>query len=85
MEALATKIASINRIVEAIGEHVTAQEALAGGDEGVCADEAAQFRVVVAGLEVIEAGFLVVDIAGLWVPRVDARVPVVVRILPQAL
>ena len=52
-----------DRIVEAIGEHVIAQDALAGGDEGVCADEAAHLGVVVAGLEVIEAGFGVVDIA----------------------
>ena len=50
-------------IIQAIGKHIIAENALAGGDEGVCAEEAAHFWVVIAGLEVIEAGLLVKDIA----------------------
>ena len=50
-------------IIQAIGKHIIAENALAGGDEGVCADEAAHFRVVVSALQVVKAGFGVVDIA----------------------
>ena len=35
---------------------------MSGGDQGVCADEAAHLGVVVAGLEVVKPRFLVVDI-----------------------
>ena len=63
MQALATKIASINRIVEAIGKHVIAQQALAGGGEGVGIEEAGGGGVIVAGLEVIKASLGIVAIA----------------------
>ena len=52
-------------IIQAIGKHIIAENALAGGDEGVCAEEAAHFRVVIAGLEVVKPRFLVVDIASI--------------------
>ena len=51
------------RVVPAVGEHIIAEEALAGGGVGVGVDESADGGVVVAGLEVIEPGFGVVDIA----------------------
>ena len=47
----------INRVVITIGKHVVAQQALACGGEGVGIEEAGEGGVVVAGLEVIEAGF----------------------------
>ena len=65
MEAKAARIASIHRIVEAIGKHVIAQNALAGGGEGIGIEEAGEGGVIVARLEVIEAGFGVVDIASI--------------------
>ena len=65
MWARACWIDTVNRIIQAIGKHVIAQNALAGGDEGVCADEAAEGGVVVAGLEVVKPRFLVVDIASI--------------------
>ena len=40
----------VYRVVQAVGEHVVADDALAGGDKCVCIDEAADFGVVVAGL-----------------------------------
>ena len=47
----------------AVGEHIAAEEALAGGGIGVGVDESADGGVVVAGLEVIEPGFLLRAIA----------------------
>lgn len=47
----------------AVCKHVIAQEALAGGGESIRVDEAADGGVVVAGLEVIETCFGVVDIS----------------------
>ena len=45
-------------IVPAIGKHVIAEEALAGGDEGVGVDKSADGGVVITALQVIEAGIL---------------------------
>ena len=56
-------IVAVHWIVQTIGEHIIAQNALAGGCEGIGIDEAAEFGIVIAVLEVIEFGFLVVDIA----------------------
>ena len=53
----------INRIIPTIGEHVIAHEALAGGSKCVRIDESAHLRVIVSALQVVQAGFLVVDIA----------------------
>ena len=36
---------------------------MAGGNEGICADKAAPLRIIVAGLQVVEVGFVGVDIA----------------------
>lgn len=50
-------------IIVAISKHIVAKDALTGRYEGVCAEESAELGIVVAGLEVIETGFLVIDIA----------------------
>ena len=49
-------INTVNRITSTIRKHVSAEDALAGGGVGVGVQEAAEFRIVVAGLEVIEPG-----------------------------
>ena len=50
-------------VIAAVGEYVIAEEALAGGDEGVGIDEATELRVIITALEVIERCFLVLAIA----------------------
>ena len=52
----------IGRIIIAIREHITAEDALAGGGIGVGVEEAAQLGVVVAGLEVVQTGIGIVII-----------------------
>ncbi len=61
--SFSSRVCSHYWIIVAICKHVIAQQALAGGDEGIGVDESAGSAVIVAGLEVIELGFLVVDIA----------------------
>ena len=46
-----------HRIVTAVGEHIIAQDALAGADETVGVDKSADFRVIVAALQVVKPGF----------------------------
>ena len=46
----------IHRIIQTVGKHVIAQDALAGGGVGIGIDESAQFGIVVTGLEVVERG-----------------------------
>ena len=59
-----TNIISTNdRIIPTIRKHVIAEEALPGGGEGVGIEEAGCGGIIVAGLEVIELCFGVVDIA----------------------
>ena len=53
----------INRIIVTIGKHVIAQQPLTGGGEGVGVEEAAGFGVVVAVLQIIQAGLNVEDVA----------------------
>ena len=48
-----------NRIVVTISKHVISQEALAGAGVTVGVEESAQFRVVISGLQVIEARLLI--------------------------
>ena len=50
-------------IVATIRKHITAEETLPGGGVGVGVQEAAEFRIVVAGLEVIEPGVYYVQLA----------------------
>ena len=55
-------ICSVYRIVSAIRKHIVAQYALPGGGIGVAIDESAPLGIVVTGLEVVEASFLVIVI-----------------------
>jgi hypothetical protein len=50
-----------NWIIAAVGKHVIAQHALAGGYEGIGVEEAAQFGIIIAALQIIEPAIL--DIA----------------------
>ena len=54
---------SIHRIIQAIHIRVMPNYALAGGEEDIGRDEPADFGVVVSALEVVEAGFLIIDIS----------------------
>ena len=47
----------------AIGKHIIAQEALAGGGVGVGIEESAQFRIVISGLQIVELSLSVVYVA----------------------
>jgi uncharacterized protein (DUF849 family) len=51
-----------NWSVVAIGKHVIAQDALAGGGVGVGIDEPAQFGIIITGLEVVERSFGVLEL-----------------------
>ena len=53
----------IYRIVFAIGKHVIAQDTLAGGGVGVGIEESADLGIVITGLEVVEPGLSVVNVA----------------------
>jgi hypothetical protein len=63
----------IHRVIQAIGKHIRAQEALAGTAIGVGVYEAAYYWVIIAALEVIEAGFIIVVITPIadWVDMGD--------------
>ena len=49
-------INTVNRITSTIRKHIAADNSLTGRGVGVGVDEAAEFGIVVAGLEVIEPG-----------------------------
>ena len=51
-----------NGVIPAIRIRVMPENALTGGKEDIGRDEPADFRVVVPALEVVEAGFLIIDI-----------------------
>ena len=58
------RITSVHRVILAIGEHIGAKKAVGvGGGIGVGVDEAADCGVVVARLEVVQAGVAVIDVA----------------------
>ena len=50
-------------MIPAAGKHIIAEDALAGGDEGVGINKSAQLRIVITGLEVVQAGFSVEYVA----------------------
>ena len=50
-------------IVATVRKHVIAQEALAGGDEGICVEESAPLGAIIPALEIIQPGSLVAIIA----------------------
>ena len=56
-------INEIDRIIPAVGEHIMPEDALAGAYERVGIDKSAQFGVIIAGLQVIETGFGIVQLA----------------------
>ena len=64
----------IDRVIAAICEHVIAEDALAGGDEGVGVDEAADLGVVITALQIIEPGILG---KGLAIQSIFALLPLV--------
>ena len=71
-----------NRVILAICEHIGAEEAVGvGGGEGVGVDEPADGRVIVAALEIVEAGLSVVVIAAVAqrVEVADRRVAAVIH------
>jgi len=55
VETSTAGITTVDGIIPAVGKHIVSEQALAGGDEGICVEESAPGGVVVAGLEVIEA------------------------------
>ena len=52
-----------NWVIVAVCEHIIAEGALAGGNEGVGVEEAAPGGVVITGLQVVEICFDIVNIA----------------------
>ena len=52
-------------IIATIGKHIVPNKALAGGGEGIGVEEAAHLGVVISTLQVVEAGFLVIDISSI--------------------
>ena len=61
---LTCRITVIDRIIPTVGKHIVAQNALAGGSVGVCVDESAYLRIVITGLEIVERGLSVLELAG---------------------
>ena len=55
-------IAHIHRIIQTIRIRVMPENALTGGEEDIGGNEPADFGVIVPALEVVEAGFLIIDI-----------------------
>ena len=62
---LAINFIAIHRIISAIRPHIAAEDALTGGHIYVGGDEAADFGVVVAGGEIVEAGFGIVVVTAI--------------------
>ena len=63
MKNVTGRIVAYNRIIPTIGKHIVANKALAGGGEGIRIKESADLGIVIAALEVVEPGFLGIDIA----------------------
>jgi hypothetical protein len=57
MEASATIVSTIHRIIKAISKHIIANNPLSSRSIGIRIEESADGGIVVSGLEVIEAGF----------------------------
>ena len=62
-----------NRIIQTIRPHIAAEDALTGGHIYVGRDEAANFWVVVAGGEIVEAGFGIVVVTAITERVVRAK------------
>ena len=61
---VAAGIAEICSIIITITKHIIAQHALAGGNKCVRINEPAHLRVIISGLEVVQAGFSVLKLSG---------------------
>ena len=59
----ARQISMNNRIVITVGEHVIAEDALAGGDIAVGIEEPAPLRVIISAPEIIQPRFLEKELA----------------------
>ena len=46
-----------HRVVQTVGKHIIAQDALTSRNNRIRIDESAQFGIVITGLEVVEGGF----------------------------
>jgi len=57
------EISIVGWVIPTVGKHVIAQQALSSCSEGIRINESAPFGVIVAGLEVVQLGLSVVDIA----------------------
>ena len=55
-------VSIINRIIATVGKHIIAQQTLAGGGEDVGIYKAADLRIIISALQIIEPGFSVVVI-----------------------
>ena len=55
---------TINWAVQTIGKHVIAQNALAGGGVGVGIEESTNGGVIIPGLQIIQAQFSILKLAG---------------------
>ena len=59
---VAGRISPANRIIPTVGKHIIAAETLPSGGIYVRIDESPQLRIIIPALQVIQAGFFVVDI-----------------------
>ena len=51
-----TRINTVHWVVQTVGKHIAAEQALAGGDEGIGIDESAQLGIIITALEIVESG-----------------------------
>ena len=56
-------INEIDRIIPAVGKHVVAEDALAGGGEGIGINKSANLRIVITALKIVERGLGIVQLA----------------------
>ena len=54
MGSITGTIHKSHRIIQTIGKHVIAEDALTGGCVGISIDESAQFGIVITGLQIVE-------------------------------
>ena len=57
------RIRIVDGVIVAVGKHVIAEQALAGGNKCVGVDEPPDLGVVITALEVIQPRLIIVDIA----------------------
>ena len=62
MGSITGTIHKSHRIIQTIGKHVIAEDALTGAGVGISVDEPAYFGIVITGLEVVERGLSVLGL-----------------------